>query len=157
MTNQTSMLTEQRVVGFALGHPGFDPARIAGELAQPRWGGTRLSANGVWRVLRRHRLSTRAKRYGLVAGYTAHRRLRGHSRSLNATRTSTTPASWSSSIACASADWLAPRHRVGVHRYRCGLGVCLGDLQVTRRNPSATWTSVLAARWLPTVESRRAV
>jgi hypothetical protein len=34
-------------------------------------GGIRLSANGGWRVLRRHGLSTRAKRYGLVAGYAA--------------------------------------------------------------------------------------
>jgi hypothetical protein len=56
---------------YALGHPGFGPARIAAELAQPRWGAITLSTNGVWRVLRRHGLSTRAKRYGLVAGYAA--------------------------------------------------------------------------------------
>jgi hypothetical protein len=37
MANQTSVLVEQRVVAFALGHPGFGPARIAAELAQPRW------------------------------------------------------------------------------------------------------------------------
>jgi hypothetical protein len=54
-----------------LGHPGFGPARIAAELARPKWGGIVLSPNGVWRVLRRHGLSTRAKRYGLVAGYAA--------------------------------------------------------------------------------------
>ena len=71
MANATSALVEQRVVAFALGHPGFGPARIAAELARPRWGGIRLSTNGVWRVLRRHGLSTRAKRYGLVAGYAA--------------------------------------------------------------------------------------
>jgi hypothetical protein len=59
------------VVAFALGHPGFEPARIAAELARPKWGGIILSTNGVWRVLRRHGLSTRAKRYGLVAGYAA--------------------------------------------------------------------------------------
>jgi hypothetical protein len=34
MANQTSVLVEQRVVAFALGHPGFGPARIAAELAQ---------------------------------------------------------------------------------------------------------------------------
>ena len=72
MANQTSVLVEQRVVAFALGHPGFGPARIAAELARPKWGGMVLSANGIWRVLRRHGLSTRAKRYGLVAGYAAH-------------------------------------------------------------------------------------
>ena len=71
MANATSVLVEQRVVAFALGHPGFGPARIAAELAQPRWGGIQLSTNGTWRVLRRHGLSTRAKRYGLVAGYAA--------------------------------------------------------------------------------------
>jgi hypothetical protein len=65
MANATSPLVEQRVVAFALGHPGFGPARIAVELARPTWGGIVLSANGVWRVLRRHGLSTRAKRYGL--------------------------------------------------------------------------------------------
>ena len=71
MANATSVLVEQRVVAFALGHPGFGPARIAAELAQPRWGAIRLSTNGVWRVLRRHGLNTRARRYGLVAGYAA--------------------------------------------------------------------------------------
>ena len=70
MANQTSALVEQRVVAFALGHPGFGPARIAAELARPKWGGILLSPNGVWRVLRRHGLSTRAKRW-LVAGYAA--------------------------------------------------------------------------------------
>ena len=71
MANQTSVLVEQRVVAFALGHPGFGPARTAAELARPKWGAIQLSTNGVWRVLRRHGLSTRAKRYGLVAGYAA--------------------------------------------------------------------------------------
>ena len=47
MANQTSVLVAQRVVAFALGHRGFGPARIAAELAQPRWGAITLSANGV--------------------------------------------------------------------------------------------------------------
>jgi hypothetical protein len=34
MANATSPLVEQRVVAFALGHPGFGPARIAAELAR---------------------------------------------------------------------------------------------------------------------------
>ncbi len=71
MPNATSPLVEQRVLAFALAHPGFGPARIAAELARPKWGGIGLSPNGVWRVLRRHGLSTRAKRLGLVAGYAA--------------------------------------------------------------------------------------
>jgi hypothetical protein len=37
-----------------------------------RRGQLRLSANRVWRMLRRHGLPSRAKYYGLVAGYAAH-------------------------------------------------------------------------------------
>jgi transposase len=71
MPNQLSPLVEQRVVAFALAHPGLGPARIAAELAKPRWGGLAVSHNGVWRCLRRHGLNTRAKRLALVAGYAA--------------------------------------------------------------------------------------
>ena len=71
MASQTPPHIEQRVLAFSLGHPGFGPARIAAELRRPKWGGIRISSNGVWRVLRRHGLSTRAKRLALVAGYAA--------------------------------------------------------------------------------------
>jgi transposase InsO family protein len=71
MPNATSPMIEQRVLAFALAHPGFGPKRIAAELARPKWGGLQISPNGVWSVLRRHGLSTRAKRLGLVAGYAA--------------------------------------------------------------------------------------
>jgi transposase len=71
MPNQLSALVEQRIVAFALGHPGLGPRRVAAELARPKWGGIVVSANGVWRVLRRHGLNTRARRLGLVAGYAA--------------------------------------------------------------------------------------
>jgi hypothetical protein len=50
---------------------GYVPGVPHVELAQRRWGELRLSANGVWRVLRRHGLNTRTKGYGLVAGYVA--------------------------------------------------------------------------------------
>ena len=46
MANATSPLIEQRVVAFALGHPGVGPARIAAELARPKWGELSLSPNG---------------------------------------------------------------------------------------------------------------
>ena len=59
------------MLAFALGHPGFGPARISAELASQRWGAIRISPNRVWRVLRRHGLGTRSKRLGLVAGYAA--------------------------------------------------------------------------------------
>lgn len=71
MPNQLSPLLEERIVAFALGHPGLGPGRIAAELARPRWGGLRISHNGVWRCLCRHGLSTRRKRLSLVAGYRA--------------------------------------------------------------------------------------
>jgi transposase InsO family protein len=68
MPNQIEPWTEDRVVAFALGYPGFGPKRIAAELAHERWGGVVVSPNGVWRILRRHGLSTRQKRLSLVAG-----------------------------------------------------------------------------------------
>jgi transposase InsO family protein len=71
LPNQLSPFVEERVVAFALGHPGYGPKRIASELARERWGGILVSHNGVWRCLRRHGLNTRAKRLSLVAGYAA--------------------------------------------------------------------------------------
>jgi hypothetical protein len=58
-------------VAFSLGHPGLGPRRIAAMLARPQWGALVVSPNGVYTALRRHGLSTRAKRLGLLAGYRA--------------------------------------------------------------------------------------
>jgi transposase len=71
MPSQLSAVIEQRIVAFSLGHPGSGPDRIAVELGRPKWGGIVVSANGVWRVLRRHGLNTRTKRLALIAGYAA--------------------------------------------------------------------------------------
>ena len=71
MPNQIPPHMETRIVAFALGHPGFGPARISAELQREKWGGLVVSANGVHRVLRRHGLGTRAKRLSLIAGYAA--------------------------------------------------------------------------------------
>lgn len=71
MPNQLSKLVEERIVAFALGHPGLGPKRVAGELRRPKWGGIVVSPNGVWKVLCRHGLNTRAKRLALIAGYAA--------------------------------------------------------------------------------------
>ena len=71
MPNQLSPFVEERIVAFALGHPGYGPRRVASELGRERWGGIVVSHNGVWRCLRRHGLNTRAKRLSLVAGYAA--------------------------------------------------------------------------------------
>jgi transposase InsO family protein len=71
MPNQLSALVEQRIVAFALGHPGLGPRRIASRLGRPEWGGLIVSPNGVYKTLVRHGLNTRAKRLALVAGYRA--------------------------------------------------------------------------------------
>jgi transposase InsO family protein len=147
MANATSVLVEQRVVAFALGHPGFGPARIAAELAQPRWGGITLSANGVWRVLRRHGLSTRAKRYGLVAGYAAppqpQRPAPAPERHLDVDHPGQLVQ-----LDCFCIGRLAGTKGT-VWQYTAidvASAYTWATLQVTRRNPSAQWTSVLASR-----------
>ena len=71
MPNQFSVMVEQRIVAFCLGHPGHGPRRIASRLARPEWGGLSVSPNGVYKTLVRHGLNTRAKRLALVAGYRA--------------------------------------------------------------------------------------
>ena len=72
MPNQLPAMVEERIVAFAIAHPGLGPKRIASELRRPKWGGIVVSSNGVWRCLGRHGLNTRAKRLALVAGYRAH-------------------------------------------------------------------------------------
>jgi transposase InsO family protein len=71
MPNQIPAMVEERIVAFALGHAGLGPKRIAARLRRPEWGGIEVSPNGVWKVLRRHGLNTRAKRLALVAGHRA--------------------------------------------------------------------------------------
>ena len=71
MPNQLSVVVEQKIVAFALGHPGLGPRRIAARLARPQWGGLIVSPNGIYKTLVRHGLNTRAKRLALVAGYRA--------------------------------------------------------------------------------------
>ena len=71
MPNQTSPVIEQRILAFAVAHPGLGPRRISASLAQERWGGIDISHTSVWRILRRHGLSRRISRLSLVAGYAA--------------------------------------------------------------------------------------
>lgn len=71
MPNQLPRMVEERVLAFSIAHPGLGPKRVAGELARARWGGIVVSPNGVWKLLCRHGLNTRSKRYALVAGYAA--------------------------------------------------------------------------------------
>jgi transposase len=71
MPNQVPQIVEERIVAFSLGHPGLGPRRISAQLARREWGGLVVSPNGVWKVLRRHGISTRTKRLALIAGYRA--------------------------------------------------------------------------------------
>jgi transposase InsO family protein len=71
MPNQIPAMVEERIVAFSLGHAGLGPKRISARLRRPEWGGIEVSPNGVWKVLRRHGLSTRQARLALVAGYRA--------------------------------------------------------------------------------------
>jgi transposase len=71
MPNQLPKMIEQRIVAFSIAHPGLGPKRVSAELARQKWGGIIVSPNGVWKVLCRHGLNTRAKRLGLIAGYAA--------------------------------------------------------------------------------------
>lgn len=71
MPNHTPVFVEQRVIAYSLGPAGEGPKRIAAELARLKWGGIRISPNGVYRVLRRHGLETAAKRLALIAGTSA--------------------------------------------------------------------------------------
>ena len=71
MPNQLAKMIEERIVSFSIAHPGLGPKRVSSELRRAKWGGIIVSPNGVWKVLCRHGLNTRAKRLGLVAGYAA--------------------------------------------------------------------------------------
>jgi transposase InsO family protein len=71
MPNQLARMVEERIVSFSIAHPGLGPRRVASELAREKWGGIVVSPNGVWKVLCRHGLNTRAKRLALIAGYAA--------------------------------------------------------------------------------------
>jgi transposase len=62
MPNELGPQLEQRVLAFALAQSGLGPKRISAELRREKWRGLRISANGVWRVLKRHGLNTRRKR-----------------------------------------------------------------------------------------------
>jgi transposase InsO family protein len=71
MPNQLPAMVEERVLSFAIAHPGLGPKKVAAELARPKWGGLVVSPNGVYKTLLRHGLNTAEKRLGLVAGYRA--------------------------------------------------------------------------------------
>jgi hypothetical protein len=99
----------------------------------------------VWRVLRRHGLSTRAKRYGLVAGYAAppepQRPTPAPQRHLDVDHPGQ-PVQ----LGCFCIGRLSGTKGT-VWQYTAidvASAYTWATLQVTRRNPWATWTSALA-------------
>jgi hypothetical protein len=113
MPNQLPRMVEERIVSFSIGHPGLGPKRVAAELGREKWGGIVVSANGVWKVLCRHGLNTRAKRLGLIAGYMPHPTNRRAISGQSSTSTSTGPANWSESTVSMWGAYAAPKARSG--------------------------------------------
>ena len=72
MPNALPKMIEERIVAFSIAHPGLGPKRVASELAREKWGGIIVSPNGVWKVLCRHGLNTRAKRLPGLLMHVAH-------------------------------------------------------------------------------------
>lgn len=147
MPNAVSPLIEHRVLAFALGHAGVGPRRIAAELARPKWGGLQISASGVYRVLRRHGLNTRAKRLGLLAGYAAPPETRSRpappERHLHVERPGELVQ-----MDCFYVGRLSKRSGT-VWQYTAidvASAYAWAELHVTPRNPSARWTTALARR-----------
>lgn len=147
MANQTPVHIEQKVLAFAIGHPGFGPQRISAELARRKWGGIRISPNGAWRVLRRHGLSTRAKRLALVAGYAAppepERPEPAPERHIEAQRPGQVVQ-----MDCFYVGRLSDTKGT-VWQYTAidvASSYLWADLHVTHKNPSSRWTSRLAQR-----------
>jgi Helix-turn-helix domain len=117
MANQTSVLVEQRVVAFALGHPGFGPARIAAELAQPRWGAIQLSTNGgCGGCCAATACPPEPSAMGWWPATRRHRRRSGRSRRPSGICRSAGLGSWSSSAASALVACRAPRAPSGTTR-----------------------------------------
>ena len=148
MPNALSPIVEQRVLAFALGHPGLGPARIAAELARPQWGGLVISPNGVWRVLCRHGLSTRSKRLGLVAGYAAAPEAPPKEPQPERHLDVDHPGQLVQ-VDCFCIGRLAGNRGQTVWQYTAidvASAYTWAELHATPRNPSPRWTSALARR-----------
>ena len=147
MPNQIGPHLEQRIVAFALAHPGLGPRRISAELAREKWGGIRISEHGVWRVLRRVGLNTRSKRLALVARhrdpYERRPPLPEPERHIDAR----SRARRSSSTASTSAGCRAPRAPSGSTRRSTSPPPTPGpSCRTSERNPRARHTRELLHR-----------
>ena len=101
MPNQLSAMVEERILAFAIAHPGLGPRRIASELRREKWGGIVVSANGVWRSCAAT-ASTPVASGSPSSPATGHPTSRPASGSRSRTSRSIIPASWSASTASSS-------------------------------------------------------
>jgi transposase InsO family protein len=147
MPNAIPAFIEQRILAYALANPGQGPNRISSELAREKWGGLSVSSNGIWRVLRRHGLSTRRARLGLVAGYQAleepARRVLEEPRHIHADQPGDLVQ-----MDCFCVGRLSGSKGV-IWQYTAidvASSYLWAELHATAKNPSAKWTSELARR-----------
>lgn len=68
---QATPALEHAVLAYAWLCPTHGPARIAAQLAQPKWGRWRVSASGVYGILRRQGLQTRWERLTRLEAHSA--------------------------------------------------------------------------------------
>jgi transposase InsO family protein len=145
MANQTSVLVEQRVVAFALGHPGFGPARIAAELARPKWGGIVLSTNGCGGCCAATACRPGPSAMGWWLAMPPRHNRHVLRRRRSGTCRSTTPGELVQ-LDCFCIGRLSGTR--GTLWQDTAIDVASAyawaTLHLTRRNPSATWTSQLA-------------
>lgn len=59
---QSAPQLEHAVLAYALAWPTHGPQRLADQLGRPSFGGWKVSASGVYAILRRHGLQTRWER-----------------------------------------------------------------------------------------------
>lgn len=149
MPNATSPFVEQRVLGYALAYPTQGPARISAELKRPKWGGIKISPNGVHKVLRRHGLNTRAKRLGLVAGYAAPPEpIESHPQTPPERHIDVDHPGELVQMDCFHIGRLSGTKGT-VWQYTAidvASSYVWAELHITPKNPSARWTSALARR-----------
>ena len=62
MPHQIGPHLDRRIIAFRARRPGYGPRRVLAELAREAWCSLRISEHGVWRLLIRVGLNTRAKR-----------------------------------------------------------------------------------------------
>jgi transposase InsO family protein len=145
MANATSPLIEQRVVAFALGHPGF--GRPASPPSSPGPSGARSACHptGCGGCCAATACPPAPDATAWSPGTRPHRPLSGPSHDPSSTWTWSTLGSWSSWTACCIGRLSGTKGTVWQYTaIDVASAYTWATLQVTRRNPSAQWTSQLA-------------